>query len=47
MQEEFDEELQQPDKHGVLEMSHRAWAALDDRLFNWYGRGRGRQARDL
>jgi hypothetical protein len=33
--EEFDEELQQPDRHGVLDMSHRAWAALDEKLWSW------------
>ncbi len=34
-QEEFDEDLQAPDRYGVLDMSHRAWAALDEKLWNW------------
>lgn len=33
--EEFDEDLSAPDRHGVLDMSHRAWAMIDQKLFNW------------
>ena len=33
--EEFDDELQQPDEKGILNLSHRAWVTLDDVVWTW------------
>ena len=33
--EEFDELEAKPDEEGVIDISHRAYRALDDSLFTW------------
>lgn len=33
--EEFDDLLKEPDESGYLDLSHRAWATLDDVLWTW------------
>uniref|UniRef100_A0A7S1C261 Uncharacterized protein n=1 Tax=Bicosoecida sp. CB-2014 TaxID=1486930 RepID=A0A7S1C261_9STRA len=33
--EEYDELLQKPDDHGLLDMSHRAWRIIDKSVFGW------------